>query len=157
MITVSCALEQDLEEIAALEQDIFSDAWSLKAIQESMAQEYVTILVARDMVPGRTGTEPANQIQTISGYLICYRMINEGNIARIAVAPDARRQGIGRSLMQGLLDLGESLGLTEYSLEVRAANEPAIALYRTFAFAEEGRRRNYYSAPVEDALIMWRR
>lgn len=143
MIKIRYAMEGDLDAIAALESAIFSDAWSKKAIAESLAQDYVTIL---------TAVEEEN----VCGYLICYRMINEGNIVRVAVDPSIRRKGIGRKLMEEILIKGEEMGLTEYSLEVRVSNEPAISLYTDFGFVSEGIRKNYYTEPVEDGSIMWR-
>jgi ribosomal-protein-alanine N-acetyltransferase len=70
------------------------------------------------------------------------------------VHPEWRRQGIGASLMVRLLELAEELGARRLTLEVRAGNLPAQALYRRFGFEVAGRRPRYYTDDGEDALIM---
>lgn len=144
MIEIGIASEMDIEGIAALEADVFPDAWSGRSIEETIAQKHVTVIAARE----------AGQVV---GYIICYQILNEGEIARVAVDRNRRRASIATRMMDYLLRAGTERGLTEYSLEVRESNEPAIAFYRSFAFAEEGRRKEFYRNPTEDGLIMWRR
>ena len=72
----------------------------------------------------------------------------------VAVAPAFRRQGIGEGLMIALVDALRDKGMESLTLEVRASNSPAIALYDRLGFTEVGRRPNYYTDPREDALIM---
>lgn len=164
MIYIRYAVPSDLDAISDLESRIFSDAWTRRSIEESLKQEYVTILTAvvkeETSEGGKLQTAEESDAaakETIAGYLICYRMINEGNIVRVAVDPTIRRQGVGRLLMEEILKVGEEMGLTEYSLEVRVSNEPAIGLYESFGFLSEGIRKRYYTDPIEDGHIMWRR
>ena len=72
----------------------------------------------------------------------------------VAVSPAYRRQGIGESLMVALMEALKERGIESLTLEVRASNEGAIALYDRLGFQQVGRRPNYYTDPREDALIM---
>ena len=72
----------------------------------------------------------------------------------VAVAPDYRRQGVGEKLILALVDALKERGSHWLMLEVRQSNAPARALYAKLGFAEVGRRKNYYSKPREDALIL---
>ena len=81
---------------------------------------------------------------------------NRAELETLAVDPAARRQGIGAALLQAVLDWATSEGARRVSLEVRASNAAALGLYERFGFRMEGRRRSYYSAPEEDALLLAR-
>lgn len=82
MLEKICKAElSDLQDIAALESEIFSDAWSLKSLEETWNQKNAVIFAAK--------TE-----EKIAGYLIIYYVLDEGEIARIATAPSMRRQGL---------------------------------------------------------------
>ena len=74
----------------------------------------------------------------------------------IAVHPDARRQGLGAGLLRALLAWAAQNGARHFSLEVRAGNAPALALYQRLGLRPEGRRPRYYTHPEEDALILGR-
>jgi len=89
----------------------------------------------------------------IIGSLTLWNVAGEGEIANLAVHPQFWRQGVGRALLQTALNQTAQLGLKRILLEVRASNEPAQRLYRSFGFVEEGRRPHYYS-DGEDALLM---
>ena len=80
---------------------------------------------------------------------------DEGEIITVAVSPACRRQGIARALMEHMLRLAAGARATVY-LEVRASNTPARELYRTLGFTETGVRKNYYTSPREDAVLMMR-
>ena len=77
-------------------------------------------------------------------------------ISNVAVSPDHRRQGIASTLIEALLRRAEELQLSFVTLEVRESNAPAIALYGRFGFTPVGRRKGYYDAPKEDAILMTR-
>lgn len=85
-----------------------------------------------------------------------WQVLDEAHITNIAVAPDWRGQGLGRWLLIRALTVASSLGCELTTLEVRAANLPARRLYAGLGFTVEGRRRDYYQDPADDALIMWR-
>ena len=81
-------------------------------------------------------------------------VLDEGYITNVAVRPDCRKQGVAGKLLQVFLDFAEGNHLAFLSLEVRASNYDAIALYGSRGFRSGGRRKNYYEHPREDAIIM---
>lgn len=91
------------------------------------------------------------------GYANLRILAGEGEIERIAVDPAMRRHGVGRKLMEAMAAFASGEGVGDMTLEVRAGNTAARKLYESFGFAEEGRRKDYYRNPTEDALILWRR
>ena len=90
----------------------------------------------------------------VLGYAGLQVVLDEGCITKIAVLPAFRRQKIAARLLQVFFDFAKAHELRFITLEVRASNDAAIALYQKFGFAEVGRRKNYYEKPKEDALIM---
>ena len=88
------------------------------------------------------------------GYVGMMFVLDEGYIANVAVAPPARRRGVGRALIASLLARADQMQLAFVTLEVRPSNHAAIALYEGFGFEVVGRRKNYYDKPSEDALLM---
>ena len=81
-------------------------------------------------------------------------VLGEDSVTTLAVAPEARRRGLGRALMQALIAVCREESALFLTLEVRASNAAAIALYRSLGFAAEGRRPNFYQDPREDALLL---
>ena len=88
------------------------------------------------------------------GYANFLHVLDEGDIGNVAVAPEFRRQGVADALLEALCARAAALDLAFLTLEVRASNAPAIALYRKHGFQAVGQRRNYYQKPDEDALLM---
>ena len=84
----------------------------------------------------------------------CQTVLDEGYITNVAVSPACRRQGIGRALIEELKKRAAQSGLSFVTLEARASNAPAIALYEGAGFRQVGVRRNFYTAPAEDAVLM---
>ena len=91
----------------------------------------------------------------VKGYAGLQIVLDEGYITNVAVGPFFRRQGIASALMEELLKKLDTLSFI--SLEVRESNLAAINLYTSLGFKEEGKRKNFYDAPKEDALIMTKR
>ena len=133
--------ENDIEAVASLEAEIFPDPWSAKSIKETYEQNHALIL-------------GAYKEETLIGYVIFYYVLDEGEIARIAVSPQYRRQGVADQIFAGLLDFCAEKSIERILLDVRISNEPAIAFYRKSGFAEDGIRKNFYENPKEDALLM---
>ena len=86
-------------------------------------------------------------------FLVASKLDREWEIENVAVAPAARRRGLGTRLVGEFLDLARSEGATRVYLEVRESNAAARRLYEKWAFVEAGRRPGYYSDPVEDAVV----
>ena len=95
--------------------------------------------------------------ETVRGYCNFRVIAGEGELMRIAVHGACRGRGYGRLLMERLLKEAEEENVEDITLEVRASNAPAIALYEAYGFQKEAVRKNYYSGPTEDALIYWKR
>ncbi len=103
--------------------------------------------------PADPWSEELFQAGSILGYTVLSVILDEGNLDNIAVAPEARRRGVADALLSVLTGFGRD-NLAVLMLEVRASNTPAIALYEKHGFAAVGRRKNYYEAPKEDAVLM---
>lgn len=93
------------------------------------------------------------QEQTLLAYISFYQLTEEIEILNLAVAPQARRQGLAYKLLNSLLQAAVKMGIQKIALEVRAKNQPAIALYKKCGFKYAGRRPKYYPDTGEDALI----
>lgn len=130
-----------------IEQELFSDPWSIDDIIYETMQEYSICFVAMD-----DATTPP----TIAGHVSMRHIINEGYISNLAVSKAYQKQGIGSMLMDALFEAAADRQMVGLTLEVRISNKPAIALYTKFGFQEEGIRKNYYTKPREDALVLWR-
>lgn len=128
-------------QIAQLEKLCFSDPWSEKSIETELSCRLSLWLVALDG-------------DKVVGYVGSQTVIDESDMMNIAVHPDYRRSGIAEKLIDALTDALEEKGSHGLSLEVRASNGPAIALYEKLGFAQVGLRKNYYRNPKEDALIL---
>jgi len=131
-----------LDEVAELERTCFSVPWSRNMLAEELDNMLSAFLVALDD-SGR-----------VAGYAGVQVVLDEGYITNIAVRPDCRKQGIAGKLLQVFLDFAKGNQLAFLTLEVRASNYDAIALYGSRGFRSVGRRKNYYEHPKEDALIM---
>lgn len=135
---------EHLDEIAELERVCFSDPWSRNVFAESLKNDLSAYLVALDDA-GR-----------VAGYAGLTVVLDEGYIDNIAVRPDCRRRGVAAQLLEVFVNFALGNRLAFLSLEVRASNYAAIALYGSHGFRAVGRRKNYYERPEEDALIMTR-
>lgn len=134
----------DVEQVAALEQICFSESWSENLIRAGLDSRLDTYFVYEDQ--GR-----------ILGYSVLRILAEEGEIQRIAVLPEARRQGIARKLMDAMVAYSRRRGVAAIALEVRESNEGAKKLYDSYGFTQEAVRKGYYHNPAEDAIIMWNR
>ena len=141
MIEISEADFPELPEIAALEREIFPDAWSLKSLEETWKQKNAAIFVAKTK-------------EGMAGYLIFYYVLEEGELARIATAHSVRRQGAASQMFRKLLDFCREQKITRIMLEVRENNEAARQFYGKCGFTKDGIRRNYYENPKENAVLM---
>lgn len=88
------------------------------------------------------------------GYVVAWCVVDEAEIANIAVAPEARGLGVGAALLDAAVGDARTLGATTMFLEVREGNSAARRLYASRGFTEIGRRRGYYRKPLEDALVL---
>ncbi len=139
--TIRRVQEQDLDEIALLEKQIFSEPWTKDSFLEAMARRGNIFLVA-------------TVEEKIAAYGLLYGMLDEGEIPTIATNPIYRYRGIGEQLLLQLLQEAESQAIHHIFLEVRQSNLPAQNLYRKCGFKIVGQRKQFYRFPTEDAFVM---
>jgi [ribosomal protein S18]-alanine N-acetyltransferase len=131
----------DLPQVIAVERRSFPTPWSLAMFVLELSKPSGVCLAA---VQGRS----------IVGYLVCSRYDQAWHLMNIAVDPSLRRRGIAHALLDAMFEQGGPDDA--YTLEVRASNTAAIALYERFGFRSAGMRPRYYQDTGEDAVIMWR-
>ena len=138
---VADAASEHIDAIEELEKQCFSVPWTREQLLSQLPDERHECLVA--ICEG----QPV-------GYVGMMCVLDEGYIANVAVSPDWRRQGIGDALIAELLRRAVSRELAFVTLEVRAGNEAAKALYAKHGFVPVGLRKKYYASPTEDAVLM---
>jgi ribosomal-protein-alanine N-acetyltransferase len=136
---------EDLAPVAELERVCYSDPWPPSAFASLPANPRVYFAVADSAVA-----------KSIAGYVVAWYVLDEGELANLAVAPEARRQGIGGALLDAAVRESIDRGVSDLYLEVRESNHAARQLYDSRGFEEVSRRKGYYRSPVEDALILRR-
>ena len=141
MLAIRRMRQEDIPFVAELEKQTFSDAWSENALSETLAQKQTILLTAFED-------------KKLIGYVILYYMLEEGEIARIAVSPEHRRQGVGARLLLELESLCADNGISKLLLDVRESNMPAYAFYEEHGFVKDGIRKNFYTGPKENAVLM---
>ena len=138
MIEIITMNESHVAQVAALEKANFSEPWSENSVRSELSNKLALWLVA---VEG----------EMVCGYVGSQTVMEEADMMNIAVDEAFRRRGIARALVEELIRRLDAHCLT---LEVRASNEAAIALYESMGFQKIGLRKNYYYKPREDALIL---
>lgn len=165
----------DLEQVAQLETCCFSESWSYKLLEAGLSCAYDIYYVFEhetNDVPALTSCNETYvderkakadseravyQKKAIIGYCCLRILAGEGEVQRIAVLPEYRRLGVGRKMMEAMLNISREHQVTAVSLEVRESNAAARSLYEAYGFAAEAVRKNYYHEPTENAVIMWNR
>ena len=141
MIRIERMNAAHVPQIAELEKICFNDPWSERSIASELSSRISLWLVALDG-------------DRVVGYVGSQSVLGEADMMNIAVHPDYRRQGIAEKLVLSLVDAQKEKGNYCLTLEVRASNEPAKALYGKLGFTQVGLRKNYYRKPKEDACIL---
>lgn len=138
-IRIDIATKNDIAEIANIEMLSFSTPWSENAISESMSAGTCFYVIRKN--------------DTVAGYMGLSKIAGEGYVTNIAILPEYRQQGLGKLLLQYVIE--NSISELEFiSLEVRQSNTHAISLYKSFGFEKVGLRKRFYTNPLEDAIIM---
>ena len=135
--------EEDIKHIAELEAKTFSDAWTETGVREKNKKKQAFITVAEN--EGK-----------VVGYCIIYYVMDEAEIARIAISEDVRRQGIGKGLLDYTCECCKERQIERLLLDVREGNEGARAFYQKYGFQTDGIRKNFYDLPKENAVLMSR-
>jgi [ribosomal protein S18]-alanine N-acetyltransferase len=137
--------ELDLDGVLEVEAESFTNPWTREMYAwELQNRAMCHILLVR--------TEECR----VAGFCAFWLVLDEIHINNFALRPRFRAQGIGTGLLRQVLAEGRNLGARRATLEVRASNELARRLYERMGFYVAGIRRNYYTNPVEDALVLWR-
>jgi ribosomal-protein-alanine N-acetyltransferase len=149
-LVIELARFDDLGSIMDIEHTSFSEPWTEKMFEaERTGNQFSYIYVAR---PSSGEWETGSLI----GYICFWCIFEELRILNLAVHPKVRRLHIANQLVQFSMSFGRSQGTVKALLEVRSSNTPAVSLYQSLGFLEYGRRKDYYSNPMEDAILMER-
>lgn len=133
--------EADLPQVVALENAAYSMPWSEETFRGLLRRRDCDLLVL----------DAAGQVVA---YAVFWAVLDQGELGNIAVAEGWRRRGLARRLIEAVERGARARGVTELFLEVRVSNIGAQELYNQHGFRQVGRRPAYYSAPVEDALVL---
>ncbi|MEP6635214.1 MAG: ribosomal protein S18-alanine N-acetyltransferase [Acidobacteriota bacterium] len=150
LVSIGDMTEHDLLEVVEIEALSALSRWGWSAYYAELQGINRSLMLVARLVrpPGQ------NRTQQIAGYIVARRSAGELHINNVAVRDKYRRRGIGGALLGQILEAGKRLDASVAFLELRAGNTSAQALYEKCGFTVMGRRRSYYSDPVEDALTM---
>lgn len=143
-IKIRSMVKSDIDKVMEIEYLSFSVPWSF----ESFVMEVTKNRCAHYIVAEVDGK--------VAGYGGFWVVVDEGHITNIAVHPDFRGQGVGSAIVEGLIELAKTKGITSMTLEVRESNLVAQLLYKKYGFKPVGKRKGYYQDNNEDAVIMWK-
>ena len=132
-----------LDGVLRIENECFSHPWSRRSIESELQNDTSRFLAAVD--DGE-----------VIGYIGMSAVLDEGYLFNVAVDERYRKKGVGSALVRELVTYCQKHGFAFLTLEVRESNAPAISLYGSFGFIKVGERRDYYSDPTENALLMTR-
>jgi ribosomal-protein-alanine N-acetyltransferase len=135
----------DLPHVMEIERVAYSTPWPESSFRGLLDRPDTALFVAE-----------SREASEIAGYAVSWAVADQGELGNIAVAPSWRHRGVGRILLEQVIETMRHWGVRELFLEVRPSNTIAQHLYRQHDFYEVGRRRGYYSSPTEDALVMRR-
>ncbi|MCX7973705.1 MAG: ribosomal protein S18-alanine N-acetyltransferase [Candidatus Aminicenantes bacterium] len=136
--------EKDLPAVLAIERASFPNPWHESTFRGEIQNRSISF-------PWVIVHESDNQVV---GYVIFWKIGEEVQINNIAIHPNYRRRGLGEWLLRKVISKVKKDGAQFITLEVRQSNLAAQALYSKLGFKLVGRRRFYYSNPIEDALVM---
>jgi len=141
-IAIRPLAREDIEQVVAIESEAFTSPWQPATFEGLLDRDGIELLVMTDESGG------------VIGYAVLWCILDQGELANLALSTDRRGAGLGRHLLRSVMDVARGRGVEKLFLEVRASNRPAIELYRRFGFSDVGIRRGYYERPQEDARVM---
>lgn len=140
-INVCKMQKKDLDLILGLEGNCFTKPWKMEDFNDFLGDKDKICLVAK-------------KLGEVIGYCVIQVCFETAELCRIGVMPEMRRQGAGVLMLEEGKKLLAARNVEKFMLEVRSSNEAAINLYKKNDFKEIGKRKDYYSKPIEDAVIM---
>ena len=132
---------EDLEQVVEIEKALFSDPWTKEGFFTFLTKENTMFFVVEEK-------------EKILAYCSMQTVLDEGDILNVAVRSDRQKEGIGYFLVDSMLKMAEMIGIHIVHLEVREGNGTARRLYERLGFKEDGLRRDYYTDPTENAVLM---
>jgi [ribosomal protein S18]-alanine N-acetyltransferase len=135
--------DQDLDGVLAIENASFNNPTTREWYEKELERPDVCFIYVLRM--------PENPVAAFCAFWL---VADQAHINNLAVLPELRGRGLGTQLLAAIIARAAHLGATELTLEVRASNQPALQLYRKAGFTQEAVRKNYYTTPVEDALVL---
>ena len=132
---------EHLEQVCKIEKECFSHPWSLQSLESELNNDTSYFLVATEN-------------DEVIGYIGMSVVIDEGYIFNVAVNVNHRKKGVATALVNELVTYGKKNNFYFITLEVRESNEKAKSLYSKFGFVKVGERKDYYSDPKENAILM---
>jgi len=143
-------LPEDLDAVHQIESEVYSKPWPRLAFESCLNDESYVLWVDR----GAGSGERSAKGRELAGFICCSVVLDECSIMNIAIANRYQGRGFGRFLIQNMIDRMSGMGVSHIFLDVRVSNASARALYQKTGFVEIGLRKNYYSNPDEDAIVM---
>lgn len=134
---------QDVDRVWELEKLCFSDPWSREAFALEL-ENHLALYQVYELD------------QDVIGYCGIWKVVDEGHITNLCIAPEMQGKGFGRDMMLAVFDTAKNNNICRLTLEVRVSNEKAITLYQSLGFVSAGLRKGYYENNGEDACIMWK-
>lgn len=137
------ASSEDLDAVLAIEDASFNNPTTREWYEEELKRPEVCYIYVL-----RTPEHP------VAAFCAFWLVVDQVHINNLAVRPELRGRGLGTQLIEGVIAEAAHLGAVELTLEVRESNTPALRLYTRAGFQQQGSRKNYYTKPVEDALLL---
>lgn len=134
-------LVEDLDQVVEIENSLFSVPWTKEGFFTFLIKEENMFFVVEEK--GK-----------ILGYCSMQTVLDEGDVLNVAVRRERQKEGIGYFLVDSMLMMAEARGIRTVHLEVREGNDTARRLYQRLGFTEDGLRKNYYTDPLENAVLM---
>ncbi len=165
-------VEADIAQVLDIERESFPSSWPQTAYKRELTNKiarYFVLAETRDEAPGLSShaagllgvlrraigsEEPAASSEYLTGFIGVWLMVNEAHIVTVAVREECRRMGVGERLLIAAIDMAIDADQEVVTLEVRASNAGAQAMYEKYGFDRVGLRKRYYSDDHEDAVIM---
>lgn len=140
-IAVGPLTPDQVDAVVEIESAAFTTPWQAETFHGLIGRDGIVLLTMTD------GDD-------VIGYAVLWCIVDQGELANIAIAEERRGRGLGAHLLRQALDVARERGVEKLFLEVRESNADALALYARFGFEQVGVRRRYYERPVEDAHVM---
>ena len=134
-------LTEDLDQVYEIEKKLFSEPWTKEGFFAFLTKDNTMFFVIEEK-------------GVILGYCSMQTVLDEGDVLNVAVRSDRQKEGIGYFMVDSMLKMAQMSGIHLVHLEVREHNDTARRLYKRLGFVEDGLRKNYYSDPIENAVLM---